>query len=149
MAIVQVKDATGTVLDWMVAKCEGWELKTGVSAWYGNEPWFELFLGNKPWGNGTYRSVNRCLPRELRYSSDWEKGGPIIERENVALSPLTDGTWNAYVANGTRWVPRNQSGVEVYNWEFKQTGSTPLIAAMRCYVASKLGDTVEVPDELI
>ena len=24
----------------------------------------------------------------------------------------------------------------------------PLIAAMRCYVASKLGDEVEVPDEL-
>ena len=27
-------------------------------------------------------------------------------------------------------------------------GPTPLIAAMRCYVASKLGDEVEVPDEL-
>jgi len=25
----------------------------------------------------------------------------------------------------------------------------PLIAAMRCYVASKLGDTVEVPEELL
>ena len=28
-------------------------------------------------------------------------------------------------------------------------GSTHLIAAMRCYVASKLGDEVEVPDETI
>jgi hypothetical protein len=27
-------------------------------------------------------------------------------------------------------------------------GPTPLIAAMRCYVISKLGDEVEVPDEL-
>lgn len=27
-------------------------------------------------------------------------------------------------------------------------GPTPLIAAMRCYVASKLGDEVEVPEEL-
>ena len=29
-----------------------------------------------------------------------------------------------------------------------QNGPTPLIAAMRCYVASKLGDEVEVPVEL-
>jgi hypothetical protein len=28
-------------------------------------------------------------------------------------------------------------------------GRTPLIAAMRCYVASKLGDEVEIPEELI
>jgi hypothetical protein len=27
-------------------------------------------------------------------------------------------------------------------------GPTPLIAAMRCYVASKLGDEVELPEEL-
>jgi len=27
-------------------------------------------------------------------------------------------------------------------------GDTPLIAAMRCYVASKLGDEVEIPEEL-
>jgi len=27
-------------------------------------------------------------------------------------------------------------------------GPTPLIAAMRCYVASKLGDEVEIPQEL-
>ena len=30
----------------------------------------------------------------------------------------------------------------------EQSGDTPLIAAMRCYVASKLGDTVELPEEL-
>jgi hypothetical protein len=29
-----------------------------------------------------------------------------------------------------------------------QYGDTPLIAAMRCYVASKLGDEVEIPKEL-
>jgi hypothetical protein len=27
-------------------------------------------------------------------------------------------------------------------------GPTPLIAAMRCYVAAKLGDTVEIPEDL-
>lgn len=126
MAIVQVKDATGSVLDWMVTK-----------ACYPDEE-IDLSLGFP------YLQFGRFNP-----TSDWRQGGPIIEREKIAISPLTDGTWNAYVANGTRWVPRNQSGIEVYNWEFKQTGSTPLIAAMRCYVATKLGDQVEVPDELI
>ena len=28
-------------------------------------------------------------------------------------------------------------------------GDTPLMAAMRCYVASKLGDDVEIPEELL
>jgi hypothetical protein len=30
-----------------------------------------------------------------------------------------------------------------------QNGPTPLIAAMRCYVASKFGDEVETPEELL
>ena len=33
--------------------------------------------------------------------------------------------------------------------EIKYSGPTPLIAAMRCYVASKLGDEVDVPEELV
>ena len=28
-------------------------------------------------------------------------------------------------------------------------GPTPLIAAMRCFAASRLGDEVDVPDELV
>ena len=28
------------------------------------------------------------------------------------------------------------------------TGPAPLVAAMRCYVANKLGDEVEIPEEL-
>lgn len=66
------------------------------------------------------------------YSTDWSQGGPIIERENLELVPLCPGTWRA-ISMGRDW----------YN------GRTPLEAAMRCYVASKLGDEVEVPEELI
>lgn len=28
-------------------------------------------------------------------------------------------------------------------------GPTPLIAAMRCFVASRLGDEIEIPEELL
>ena len=62
-------------------------------------------------------------------STDWAQGGPIIEREGISLM---DG-WNAYTEN-----LRNL-----------HQGPTPLIAAMRCYVASQLGDEVEIPDELV
>ena len=64
------------------------------------------------------------------YSVAWEQGGPIIEREGIDLTKLCPGTWRAFL------VP---------NW---YNGPTLLIAAMRCYVASKLGDEVEVPKEL-
>lgn len=67
------------------------------------------------------------------YSTDWAQGGSIIEREVIDLvSPLGCPT--------TSWVA---SRGRIYAY-----GPTPLIAAMRCYVASKLGDEVEVPDEL-
>jgi hypothetical protein len=67
-------------------------------------------------------------------STDWSQGGPIIDRELIAVCLDEDGdTWRA-------WYPMRQ-GIE------DGTGPTPLIAAMRCFVASKLGDTVEVPDE--
>ena len=68
----------------------------------------------------------------LDYSSDWACGGPILEREGISIYRMTSD-WSA-----------------AYNPSVAtQDGPTPLIAAMRCYVASKLGDTVEVPEELV
>jgi hypothetical protein len=67
-------------------------------------------------------------------STDWAQGGPIIEREKIATDPdADDRQWAA----STRDAP--------CYW----VGPTPLVAAMRCYVASKLGDSVEVPEELL
>lgn len=73
------------------------------------------------------------------YSTDWSLGGPIIEREKITML-YCEGE---YVA-GTN--PECFDG-QVFMYH-KQYGPTPLIAAMRCYVASKLGDTIEVPEEL-
>jgi hypothetical protein len=63
-------------------------------------------------------------------STDWSQGGPIIEREGITLT-----------YQGERWAAQTADDLFAY-------GTTPLIAAMRCYVASKLGDEVEVPKEL-
>lgn len=75
------------------------------------------------------------LTEDERYSTDWAHGGPIIERELICID-AGDGSfaplrkWAAWKAND---VPTKQ-GEEFY-------GTTPLIAAMRCYVASRRGET--------
>lgn len=61
-----------------------------------------------------------------RYSTDWAQGGQIIERERIAW-----GDTGKYFVCG------------------KYRGDTPLIAAMRYYVASKLGDEIDIPKELL
>ena len=74
--------------------------------------------------------------RVVRYnpSTDWAQGGPIIERERITIDARQHGKlWFAY--------SRKVNADEI-------AGHTPLIAAMRCYVASKLGDEVEIPEEL-
>lgn len=67
-------------------------------------------------------------------STDWAQGGPIIERENIGL-------WS----EGYDWEAKIQTGVGawLYMWD-----ASPLIAAMRCYVVSKLGDNIDIPEEL-
>lgn len=68
------------------------------------------------------------------YSTEWGRGGPIIERERIRVRPMRQGPlWFAEVD-----LPNHFSPV--------MEGPTPLIAAMRAFVASKLGDEVEVPE---
>jgi hypothetical protein len=85
----------------------------------------------------------------VNYCGKWEFGGPIIDREDIAMSSTPDGLWAAYAPKGTRLVQHGGQAAEVFNWTYKQQGYTPLIAAMRCYVASKLGDDINIPEELL
>jgi hypothetical protein len=80
----------------------------------------EGFKGNPEW-----------VSRQSIASTDWAQGGPIIARERITVDAREHGTlWVAH----SRLV--GQDGIK---------GPTPLIAAMRCYVASKLGDEIEIP----
>ena len=72
------------------------------------------------------------------YSTDWGQGGPIIEQERLEVSPTFSNT--AWVAV----YPNNPTSKQYWS-----NGPTPLIAAMRCFVASRLGDEVKIPDELV
>jgi Protein of unknown function (DUF2591) len=73
------------------------------------------------------------------YSSYWAVGGPIIEREGITLQNTDDVGW-MHMGPDHKWAASMPGCM--------YTGPTPLIAAMRCFVASKLGDEVDVPKEL-
>lgn len=72
----------------------------------------------------------------------WEQGGPIIEREKICIGYSYVSATKSLRPFATRAKSLDEAG------DCTQYGPTPLIAAMRCYVASKLGDEVDVPEEL-
>ncbi len=118
---MKTSELTGAALDWAVAKCEGWVAGT-------NDDDLVSF-------------VLESSSDEMHFwpSTDWAQGGPIIERESIAILGNGDLYWEAECV--WAWARGLDNG-------FFQKGPTPLIAAMRCYVTLKLGDEVEVPEEL-
>ena len=117
---MKVTELTGHALNWAVAKCEGYE----IVRMRGNEI---TFLDRTEDG-----ALNE---KQIGYSTDWAQGGPIIEREHIGL-------WS----EGYDWEAKIQTGAG--EWLVEWDEESPLVAAMRCYVASKLGDEVEIPAEL-
>jgi hypothetical protein len=121
----KVSTLEGSLLDAAVAKAEGLPLsnewKQGDSCRVGT-------------GEGDLRT--------FAPSTDWAHGGPIIERERISISPYfrdPDGQWSA-------GMPLRQSPPPGVSYSRRPClGATPLIAAMRAYVASKLGEEVDLP----
>jgi hypothetical protein len=64
-------------------------------------------------------------------STNWAYGGPIIERERIDISHLSGHeSWLAKAPGATK----------------SEIGDTPLIAAMRAFVASVYGEEVETEE---
>jgi hypothetical protein len=139
---IQTSELQGAALDWAVAKCKGLEPHI--------EPDFD----------GTHILVGSQIPYDYFPSTNWSQGGPIIEREGITTAFCSGDLGEPR----TYWI----ATIEQQSWDYGYgpyheqdedkslciskpnvtKGTTPLIAAMRCYVASKLGDTVEIPEEL-
>ena len=129
---VKVSEVSGSVLDWMVAKCEG------------RHELAPFWVDDDKYGNH--------IERPFSPSTDWAQGGPIIEREHIHT--IYDSEWvydptsvdpDDEHDNGDRWYAEIRRGS--YDF-FSNYGPTPLVAAMRCYVINNLGGEVEVPGEL-
>ncbi len=74
--------------------------------------------------------------RQFSPSTSWETAGPIIDRENISMI-VDDRHTDAYVRLMTNHG-------ELAGSDGHGAGPTPLIAAMRAFVASKLGKEVDL-----
>jgi hypothetical protein len=118
----KTSELTGALLDTAVAKAEGW-------APYGQgfeAPALIAIEDGKTLPGAVFEIEARP------WSSSWIHGGPIIERERISVvSPDSVGDygqWKAFACGHVDFL----------------LGSTPIEAAMRAYVASKLGEEVEL-----
>ena len=117
---IQTQALIGRPLSWAVATCSGYAVDISKSG---------IYLGGSD--------------IECSYSDDWGQAGPIIEQESISIQmayPADDGKpalwYAAAFATSIKAPPRAH-------------GPTPLVAAMRCFVLSKLGEEVDVPGGLL
>ena len=113
-----------------VSELTGFELDWAVGVALGKEVTIQG-VGNKMvWIKTKYT---------FQPSTVWDDGGPIIERENIFLiAPYhTTEIWEAFTIE---WGSDRSC--------YRATGPTPLIASMRCFAQSRLGDEVDIPDRL-
>ena len=123
MKTIKVSEATPLQLDWLVAKCEG---KNGILHDDGITRCIVIAAAS-----GVYKGT-------FKPTISWAQGGPIIDLEIDQISRLN--SYPEYTAN--------RFACDLWE-DCEAVGPTMLIAAMRCCAASKLGEEVEVPDELI
>lgn len=118
---MKTNELSGMALDYAVAKCKGVNEKAFLQFYEGD--------------------VEDNEPPEFHYSTDWALGGAIIEREKISLVWMQfsdEQYWLASIDVGSPEAPK----------ECEMRGANPLETAMCCYVASKLGDEVQIPEEV-
>jgi hypothetical protein len=120
---VKVAEIQGALLDYWVARAGNWprpRIDDGLC-------WIDVpACDGDPAG---------ALDAAFSPSSDWEIGGPIIERERLAIQC-------GWLSDPDCWVTTDlgHGYVEMVS---RTKATTPLVAAMRAYVASKFGEEVE------
>ena len=118
---IKTSELIPPALDWAV-----WTAAGGASAYprtASGKAFLKLWKGNSA--------------KYIHPSTDWSQGGPIIDKLMLESGLVLRS-----------WVEEKRCEASLDFPHKFSYGPTPLIAAMRCYVASKLGDEVEVPDEL-
>lgn len=127
---IKVAEATPLQLDWLVELAKGTHWSLNGYFCFDNPKRYDK---NPEW----------------RYSTDWAQGGPIMLQNNIGYG--TDDGPGLFIANrNCLYTDRDQDGKAVL--VFREIGAgygpTPLIAGLRCWIAFKLGDEVEIPEEL-
>lgn len=129
MPTINTKCLTRAALDWVVGTLEG------------RKP--SVYKGLvRATAHPDYPDSAPMFGPELQYSTDPDQGHPILEREKINLLHLGDRV--GWCARWPVWVP-DGDGETIPSGG----GHTMLIAGLRCYVAARLGPTVDVPQELV
>jgi len=125
----KTSELTGAALDYAVAVCEGIPMRRDPMGYKQG-----TLAGYWVWDEGVPLMQCRMDLIGSKYSpsTKWEQMGLIITQNLLCIEP--DPMYN--------WAARSYMDTVAYY------GETPLIAAARCYVASKLGDVVDIPEEL-
>lgn len=144
---IKTSELTGAALDWAVCKA------LGLLEPIHSEPQPRVVFYSDQWQK--YMRLNP--PPQTYYSdryepsTDWSQGGPIIDREIHKLFRNVGGSWSAMILKYVPLTPEERgTGFALTRREqHNGSGPSPLIAAMRCFVASRLGHEVEIPEELM
>ena len=136
MIEMKTSELIGPALDWMVAK--------GVGV-VPEDQQLEYITPNhaRPGDVIKIDKITIAEPGKLEYqfspSTDWSQGGPLIDKM---------GGFELKVWLESKPETKCEAHIHNYDGNWIVFGPTPLVAAMRCIVAAKLGDTVQVPKEL-
>lgn len=133
MVTLNVAVLEGAVLDWAVGSIEG-----------ETDNLLTVFR------QGDY--VGKPVERETEYDSgqyewwsptrSWAQGGVILEREEISVAKVGRTEEDAMAPHPDCWVAH-------IDGNYCLRGPTPLIAAMRTFVRSRRGPTIELPYEYL
>ncbi len=169
---IETSTLTGNALNFCVAMCEGYDaivltLEDQRNRWIDSladaetienagAEWDDYFADSAkpkicirgeedykrtPYHNEAVMIFGQGIPC-FQYDKSWAQAGPIIDREDIDVLRDTETDFGARLSYASKHPNRDAKSY------FCQRGPTKLIAAMRCYVASKMGEVVEIPDEL-
>ena len=129
---VKTADLLDAPLDWAVAQCKGFKKIRAMPAWsnkHGAHGGPQVMVSNEEDSSFDYRP-----------STNWSQGGPIVDREGIYFGPLPDKGIRAY-----RFIDGECCNI----MDCWGASITRCVVAMRCFVASRFGDEVDIPDELL
>ena len=135
MKTIKVAEATNIQLDWLVTKYAGIAFTLDVSL--PHSPLLVL-AGEEHLVDDFYSGYSPTTRPEQMW--------PIIEREGIDVRLDRDRVFDPGEKVERWYASKPFDTIPDIDWV--EYGTTSLIAAARCYVASKLGETAEVPEEL-
>ena len=132
---VRVSNLIGLALDWATGIADGRDLELpGSVRGRTSVVWCDPFVVKRD-GHPDFHDKTR---RKWQPSTDWNTGGPLIDKY------LGSAHHNPHLEDSNYQYSAGPAGAGIWLY-----GPTSLVAFCRTLVITKLGDTVQVPKELM